>query len=166
MVHRFITKGTFEERINEMIQNKKVLANMTVATSENWIGNLSNKELKNIFELGWFYLGLYQAQINVLLWFILINRKQQRPQLNESLCSIEVGPPGHDPGTPWLWVRCSNQLSYRPGITFGLFKGAKIMKLRICFIAIYFIDSDWYMLWFVSIDYQPYKEILQLLPAP
>ena len=52
MVHRFITKGTFEERINEMIQNKKVLANMTVATSENWIGNLSNKELKNIFELG------------------------------------------------------------------------------------------------------------------
>ena len=52
MVHRFITKGTFEERINEMIQNKKALANMTVATGENWIGNLSNKELKNIFELG------------------------------------------------------------------------------------------------------------------
>lgn len=52
MVHRFITKGTFEERINEMIQNKKALANMTVATGENWIGNLSNKELKNMFGLG------------------------------------------------------------------------------------------------------------------
>ena len=52
MVHRFITKGTFEERINEMIQTKKALANLTVATGENWIGNLSNKELKNIFELG------------------------------------------------------------------------------------------------------------------
>lgn len=51
MVHRFITKGTFEERINEMIQNKKHLANMTVATGENWIGNLSNTELKSIFEL-------------------------------------------------------------------------------------------------------------------
>jgi len=51
MVHRFITKGTFEERINEMIQSKKALANLTVATGESWIGNLSNKELKNIFEL-------------------------------------------------------------------------------------------------------------------
>lgn len=52
MVHRFITKGTFEERINEMIQSKKALADLTVATGESWIGNLSNKELKNIFELG------------------------------------------------------------------------------------------------------------------
>jgi SNF2 family DNA or RNA helicase len=51
MVHRFITKGTFEERINEMIQSKKHLANMTVATGENWMGNLSNKELKEMFEL-------------------------------------------------------------------------------------------------------------------
>ena len=25
-----------------------------------------------------------------------------------------VGPPGLEPGTPWLWVKCSNQLSYRP----------------------------------------------------
>lgn len=50
MVHRFITKNTFEERINEMIQSKKALAQMTVATGENWIGNLSNKELKELFE--------------------------------------------------------------------------------------------------------------------
>jgi len=52
MVHRFITKNTFEERINEMIQSKKALANLTVATGESWIGNLSNKELKEMFELG------------------------------------------------------------------------------------------------------------------
>jgi len=52
MVHRFITKNTFEERINEMIQSKKALAEMTVATGENWIGNLSNKELKDLFALG------------------------------------------------------------------------------------------------------------------
>jgi SNF2 family DNA or RNA helicase/uncharacterized Zn finger protein len=51
MVHRFITRNTFEEKINEMIQKKKDLANMTVATGENWIGDLSNKELRNIFEL-------------------------------------------------------------------------------------------------------------------
>jgi SNF2 family DNA or RNA helicase len=49
MVHRFITKNTFEERIDEMIQKKKHLADMTVATGENWIGKLSNKELRDIF---------------------------------------------------------------------------------------------------------------------
>lgn len=48
-VHRFITKDTFEERIDEMIQSKKELANLTVSTGENWIGKLSNKELREIF---------------------------------------------------------------------------------------------------------------------
>ena len=28
---------------------------------------------------------------------------------------FNVGPLGLEPRTPWLWVRCSNQLSYRPG---------------------------------------------------
>jgi SNF2 family DNA or RNA helicase len=51
MVHRFITQNTFEEKINEMIQHKKHLAELTVATGENWIGDLSNKELREIFEL-------------------------------------------------------------------------------------------------------------------
>ena len=49
MVHRFITKNTFEEKINAMIQSKKALAEMTVSSGENWIGNLSNKELKELF---------------------------------------------------------------------------------------------------------------------
>lgn len=49
MVHRFITKNTFEERINDMINNKRALAEMTVSRGENWIGKLSNKELKEIF---------------------------------------------------------------------------------------------------------------------
>ncbi len=51
MVHRFITKGTFEERINDMIQSKKALADMTVTTGENWIGNLNDTELRDLFEL-------------------------------------------------------------------------------------------------------------------
>ncbi|GHV53050.1 helicase [Bacteroidia bacterium] len=49
MVHRMICKNTFEERIDEMIQKKKHLAEMTVATGENWIGKLSNKELRDLF---------------------------------------------------------------------------------------------------------------------
>ena len=48
MVHRLITKNTFEEHIDEMIQQKKHLADMTVATGESWIGKLSNKELREL----------------------------------------------------------------------------------------------------------------------
>ena len=50
MVHRFITKNTFEERINDMINSKRQLADMTVSSGESWIGMLSNKELREIFE--------------------------------------------------------------------------------------------------------------------
>lgn len=50
MVHRFITKNTFEECINDMINSKRKLADMTVSSGESWIGKLSNKELHEIFE--------------------------------------------------------------------------------------------------------------------
>lgn len=49
VVHRFITQNTFEERIDKMIQEKRHLADMTVASGENWIGKLSNSELREIF---------------------------------------------------------------------------------------------------------------------
>ena len=52
MVYRMITQGTFEEKVNEMIKAKKELADLTVSTGENWIGDMSNEELKDIFELG------------------------------------------------------------------------------------------------------------------
>ncbi len=51
-VHRLITRATFEERINDMIQSKRNLADMTVGSGEEWIGNLSNNELKDVFSLG------------------------------------------------------------------------------------------------------------------
>lgn len=50
-VHRFITTGTFEEKINDMIQSKKELADLTVTSGEKWIGELSNSELKDLFKL-------------------------------------------------------------------------------------------------------------------
>ena len=52
MVWRLITQGTFEEKIDEMLKMKKDLANLTVATGENWVGNLSNDELKNLVAFG------------------------------------------------------------------------------------------------------------------
>ena len=51
-VHRFITRGTFEERINETIRSKRELAELTVGSGETWIGQLPAKELRALFELG------------------------------------------------------------------------------------------------------------------
>ncbi len=52
MVHRFITKSTFEEKINKLLINKRELADLTVTSGEKWIGELSNSELKEMVELG------------------------------------------------------------------------------------------------------------------
>lgn len=50
-VYRLITAGTFEEKVNEILQAKKELAELTVGSGESWIGNLSQKELEEIFAL-------------------------------------------------------------------------------------------------------------------
>ncbi len=52
MVHKFITKGTIEERINEMLLEKQKLANdIIVDSGENWITELSNDELLSMIQL-------------------------------------------------------------------------------------------------------------------
>ncbi len=51
MVYRLITRGTFEEKISAMIENKKELAKLTVTAGEKWVGDLSAAELKQIFKL-------------------------------------------------------------------------------------------------------------------
>lgn len=48
LVYRLISKGTFEEKINQMLQDKKRLASMAVSTGEKWIGDLTNDELKEL----------------------------------------------------------------------------------------------------------------------
>jgi len=50
-VHRFITQGTFEEKIDLMLQRKKELANLAVSAGEKWIGELSNAELRDLVRL-------------------------------------------------------------------------------------------------------------------
>jgi SNF2 family DNA or RNA helicase/uncharacterized Zn finger protein len=51
MVYRLLTTGTFEERIDEMIQNKKDLANIAVASGEQWITEFNNNQLRDLFSL-------------------------------------------------------------------------------------------------------------------
>lgn len=51
LVHRLITMGTFEEKIDEMISAKKELADLTVSTGEQWLTELTNEELVELFSL-------------------------------------------------------------------------------------------------------------------
>lgn len=51
-VHRFITRGAFEERIDAMIRSKRELAEMTIGSGETWVGQLPEQELRRLFELG------------------------------------------------------------------------------------------------------------------
>lgn len=50
-VHRFVTKGTLEERINAMMASERELAALTVGSGEHWIGKLSAEELRELFAL-------------------------------------------------------------------------------------------------------------------
>lgn len=51
MVHRLITLGTFEEKIDEMLKSKKDLANMAVYEGEKIITELTDEEIYEIFTL-------------------------------------------------------------------------------------------------------------------
>jgi SNF2 family DNA or RNA helicase len=49
-VHRFITKNSFEEKIDAMISSKQELADMTVRSGESWLARMSHDELRELFE--------------------------------------------------------------------------------------------------------------------
>ena len=51
MVYRFICAGTFEEKINEMINSKKEIAELTVQKGEKWLGDLSKSELRSFLAM-------------------------------------------------------------------------------------------------------------------
>lgn len=48
-VHRFITKGTFEEKINALLETKKAIAEMTVSAGETWLADMDDKQLVEVF---------------------------------------------------------------------------------------------------------------------
>jgi SNF2 family DNA or RNA helicase len=50
-VHKFICTGTLEERIDEMIESKKQLAEQTVDAGENWLTELDTDRLRNLLLL-------------------------------------------------------------------------------------------------------------------
>ncbi|MDF2936092.1 MAG: ATP-dependent helicase [Paenibacillaceae bacterium] len=50
-VHKFVTLGTLEERIDDMIERKQDLSRQIVGGGEGWITELSTEDLKELFSL-------------------------------------------------------------------------------------------------------------------
>ena len=50
-VYKFITAATLEEKIDDMIESKKSLAENIIGVSQTWLGDLSASELKSVLEL-------------------------------------------------------------------------------------------------------------------
>ncbi|TXI54417.1 MAG: DEAD/DEAH box helicase, partial [Mycobacterium sp.] len=51
VVHRLIAEGTIDERIAEMIERKRSLADRVVGGGETWIADLSDEELSDLVSL-------------------------------------------------------------------------------------------------------------------
>ena len=50
-VHKFVCTGTLEERIHEMIESKKALAEQVIGAGENWLTELDTDQLRNLLLL-------------------------------------------------------------------------------------------------------------------
>ncbi len=51
IVHKFICRGTLEEKIDALINSKKELAQNVVSEGEHWISDMDNAELMELFKL-------------------------------------------------------------------------------------------------------------------
>lgn len=51
-VHKLVCRGTMEERIDSLLQDKKALANSAVSSGEGWLTEMTTEELKGLFTLG------------------------------------------------------------------------------------------------------------------
>ncbi|MEG4225621.1 DEAD/DEAH box helicase [Microcoleus sp. N9_B2] len=50
-VHKFVCTGTLEEKIHDMIESKKALAEQVVSAGENWLTELDTDQLRNLLIL-------------------------------------------------------------------------------------------------------------------
>mmetsp|Transcript_37725 Transcript_37725/g.70622 ORF Transcript_37725/g.70622 Transcript_37725/m.70622 type:complete len:1344 (-) Transcript_37725:18-4049(-) len=50
-VHRLVTKGTFEERLAEIMAQRQQLSDITVQAGEGWIADLNDGQLRDLFSL-------------------------------------------------------------------------------------------------------------------
>jgi len=50
-VHRLVTEGTVEDRISQLLERKRALADAVVSSGEGWITELSNDDLADLVSL-------------------------------------------------------------------------------------------------------------------
>lgn len=50
-MHKFIAIGTLEERIDQMIEDKKKLSDAIVGSDESWLTELDNEAFKQLISL-------------------------------------------------------------------------------------------------------------------
>ncbi|WP_146066944.1 DEAD/DEAH box helicase, partial [Candidatus Venteria ishoeyi] len=50
-VHKFVTLGTLEERIDQMIEDKKAIAGAIVGNDESWLSKLDNEAFRELIAL-------------------------------------------------------------------------------------------------------------------
>lgn len=50
-VHAFVTTGSFEERLDEIMREKAELSNLTVTSADDWIANYNDEEVRELFML-------------------------------------------------------------------------------------------------------------------
>src|SRR5262249_38252916 len=50
-VHKFVCAGTVEEKIDEMIERKEAVAARVVGAKEDWLTEMSNDQLRDLFKL-------------------------------------------------------------------------------------------------------------------
>ena len=50
-VHKLVTTGTIEERIDQLITEKRHLVDLAVATDEGWLASLSTEDLRRLVAL-------------------------------------------------------------------------------------------------------------------
>jgi SNF2 family DNA or RNA helicase len=50
-VRKFVCTGTLEEKIDEMIEEKKALADLVIGDGEGWLTELSTGDLRRVFAL-------------------------------------------------------------------------------------------------------------------
>jgi SNF2 family DNA or RNA helicase len=51
-VHKLVCAGTLEERVDEMIERKKAIADQVMGTGETWLTELSDDEIRQLVALG------------------------------------------------------------------------------------------------------------------
>uniref|UniRef100_UPI0033423646 C-terminal helicase domain-containing protein n=1 Tax=Prochlorothrix hollandica TaxID=1223 RepID=UPI0033423646 len=50
-VHKFVCSGTLEERIHDLMESKKELAEQVIGEGENWLSNLDTNQLRDLLLL-------------------------------------------------------------------------------------------------------------------